>query len=115
MVYASRERVHYNDSKLLVYSEMHTSSASNGYEHAFVYFENKTNNTIRVKYKITVMFMRYQKKHSHVETIYISPQSIETVYPASYEPNMAGNTAIVMQEFELINYAEKKENKEVDW
>lgn len=114
MLTAARYRVHYDDEKLRISSETMQENGTNGYEHTFIDFENKTNNTLRVQYKATAVFVRYAQRITKTETIYIKPQGRTSVYLATYAPDLI-YSIIGLDDFELINYAEKKEDKEVPW
>ena len=111
---AERYRLHYDNDKLRISSETVQETGTHGYEHTFIYFDNKTNNTLRVTYKATANFVRYAKRITKTETIYIKPQGSTSVYLAEYAPDLT-YSIIGLYDFELINYAEKKENKEVAW
>jgi len=87
------------------------------YEQPSIVFENKTNNNIRVKYKATVTFTATEETVSYEETIIIPPEGSELDVLAARNPNieMMYCTIVVLNSFELINYAVEEKNHETTW
>ena len=108
------EKILYENDKLLITSESKMAPGI-GYEHVFYYFRNRTNNTLRVNYRLKVRFIRFGKDMSKTGTLYLKPHEFTSVYPAELDPNAAHSSVIMPIDFELINFSEKIENKEVPW
>ena len=111
-------KILYENNKLLIEttSSIDPLRTGKGYEHVFYYFTNKTSNTLRVNCKITVRFVHAGAKDiTRYETVYLKHNETKSIYPAEYDVDAAHRSAIIPIDFELINYAEKQENKEVAW
>ncbi len=86
------------------------------YEHAFIYFDNHTNNTMRIKCKFKATFIRFGMKKNVEKTIIVKPQQTGSIYLAEFEASMAHQgTIILLSDFELINYAIQPMNYETEW
>lgn len=106
----------YENDKLLVEQRQTTPQGMGGYSHVFYYFTNKTSNTLRVNYKLKVRFVHAGPKDlSKTGTLYLKHNERQVVYSAELDPSSAHSSAIIPIDFQLINFSEKIENKEVPW
>lgn len=88
---------------------------SRAYENAVLVFENKTNNRIRVNYKVEATIVRYNKHYTYKETLYIDPNATKTDIVFEHSPDLTHTQSIVGAKFTLINYAVEPRNYKTEW
>lgn len=87
------------------------------YEKEWIYFTNKTNNTIRIQYSCKVHLTRYSVDFHYTKTIYVSPNQTTSDDVISNYENVGKQheTICRVHDFKLINYAIQPTNYKVEW
>lgn len=90
-------------------------AGTKAYENAVLVFENKTNNRIRVNYKVEATVVRYNERFTYKETLYIDPNAINSDIVISHSPNLTHTQSMVGAKFTLINYAVEPRKYKTSW